>query len=397
MKSITAELAAIDGHLPAYPESPQITTLAEEIAVFVGRRSDQVERSVHPSTVFEMELDAEVQELSRQYARLQTSVHDYLARHRAVATVRARILYAVVGLTIALCAIVTWSARPKSSTPELSQQPPLGAPQVAAAGSPLPAKDASAATAAIPSLPLSSSPTAPTTATETKLPVLPASTSSSQAIAPSSVLVQGPKAPPVPLHTSVGPPSQPHDKTAKDADKKADTKEAKIFAVEDNSPEKSGSQDPAPSATQSAKVVDATPVKKVVDPVSIKSQPVAKVVTKPVRSDDAAEKSAKNTVDDSKSAGEAKAKPPANEHAGAIDGDTTKPSSEDAVKPPRKDHYGSSGVVTLMPSGVVVFDIKTKSQKLVPIGAKMPDGSILKGVDAKASRIKTDKGDVEFE
>ena len=63
----------------------------------------------------------------------------------------------------------------------------------------------------------------------------------------------------------------------------------------------------------------------------------------------------------------------------------------------RTEKYGSNGVITLMASGVVVFDKERKTQRLVPVGSALPDGSIVKGIDVKGNRVSTDRGDIVFE
>lgn len=63
----------------------------------------------------------------------------------------------------------------------------------------------------------------------------------------------------------------------------------------------------------------------------------------------------------------------------------------------RKEAFGPSGVITLTAGGVVVFDKETKKHRMVAIGAKLPDGSTLKSVDTKLNRISTDKGEIAFE
>lgn len=397
MKSLTAELAALGGRLPAYPEPPPIAALAQEIAVYVGRRSDQTVRATNPSTVFEMELDAEVQELTRQYDDLQTAVYDYLARHRAAAKLRTRVLYALFGVTIGLCGLVTWSAWHPPVPLGLSEQLTLGMAQGVALDAPPAEKDTSAVAVTDTTASAASSPATASAATSINPTALSVSTSSSTSIVPSSILVQITKTPPVLKLKSASPSSAPPKKNEKEAIKGVDPKDTSILAVEDNSQDKAEARDPLPSATQSVKIVDASSVKKVVDPVSIKSHPVTEIGTQPTRPDSTGDKPRKKNAEASKPADEARSTPPSNERGSANTEATTKPDTDDAAKPSRKDQYGSSGVVTIMPSGVVVFDAKTKSQKLVTIGAKMPDGSTLKGVDAKASRIKTDKGEVEYE
>lgn len=63
----------------------------------------------------------------------------------------------------------------------------------------------------------------------------------------------------------------------------------------------------------------------------------------------------------------------------------------------RREKYGSAGVITLTPSGVVVFDRERGAQRMIPVGGQLPDGSTLKGIDVKGSRISTDDGDVIFD
>lgn len=399
MKSLTAELAALEGRLPAYPEPPPISALAQEIAVFVGRRSDQTERSTNPSSVFEMELDAEVQGLNRQYEDLQTTVYDYLARHRAVAKLRARIASAVVGLTIALCVLVTWSALPQKPNPGLAEPLALDtAPTSKVRSLPL-SNDKIAAETPMPAATPTPDTALATTPSQTAIGPMPPPSSPliSQVIAPTSVLANRPQTPAAPPLTNAPVQATSAEKSGTSQPKQSVTKEAAIFAVEDSPPAKADKQENEHKPSQPAKTGDTSPVKRVVDPVSIKSQPVAKVVTKPTRSDAASERSNKGGAEEGKRADETKSKATSNGLASASTDAGPKPDDDSAEKPSRKDQYGSSGVVTIMPSGVVVFDVKTKSQKLVPIGSKLPDGSILKGVDAKASRIKTDKGEVEYE
>lgn len=372
MKSITAELATLQGSLPDYPDRPQLTGLAEEISVFVGRRSDQLERAVHPSTVFEMELDAEVQEISRQYVALQAEVDEYLTQHSKTAATRAKVLYAAFGLLVVLCIGVTWLAQPKTAPAAAPQVPPgSGIPAVLSPLEPASASRPPVATASAPDAAL-----APTSAPN---PPLPAASSKSPALDQPGGR-PAPTAPPVaagPLDTGT------LAKGAPVTTGKGIEKEAKIFALEDAAPSK---PEPAtPSATPPH--LPAQP-KKVVDPVVVKSDPVSKPPTKAAPIAESGSKSSKS----------GKARSDAADGVEAVEPDATKAvTSEEGAKTARKDRYGSSGVVTLMPSGVVVFDVATKSQKMVNIGGKLPDGSVLKGVDAKAGRIKTDKGEVEYE
>lgn len=69
---------------------------------------------------------------------------------------------------------------------------------------------------------------------------------------------------------------------------------------------------------------------------------------------------------------------------------------EGVAKPLRRAKYGHAGVITLLEKGAVVFDPDRRTQRLVPVGGELPDGSILRAVDAKAGRVSTDRGEIQF-
>lgn len=71
--------------------------------------------------------------------------------------------------------------------------------------------------------------------------------------------------------------------------------------------------------------------------------------------------------------------------------------SQPAPADARREKYGTSGVITLTPNGMIVFDRVAKIHKTLPVGSTLPDGSVLRSIDVKNSRISTDKGDVVFE
>jgi hypothetical protein len=62
-----------------------------------------------------------------------------------------------------------------------------------------------------------------------------------------------------------------------------------------------------------------------------------------------------------------------------------------------KQSFGPSGVIALTGAGVVIYDRDTKKHRLVPVGDKLPDGSTIQSVDTKLNRIVTDKGEVALE
>lgn len=72
-------------------------------------------------------------------------------------------------------------------------------------------------------------------------------------------------------------------------------------------------------------------------------------------------------------------------------------SASPAGPEPRRVAYGMDGVMALIAEGAVVFDRKLQTQRLVKPGSRLPNGSLLKEVNAAEGRVRTDRGDLIFD
>jgi hypothetical protein len=80
----------------------------------------------------------------------------------------------------------------------------------------------------------------------------------------------------------------------------------------------------------------------------------------------------------------------------AVTPSTTEQAS--AVNPgQRRAKYGDAGVLAIMNSGVVVFDKNSRTQRMVKVGAELPDGTVVIGIDPANNTLVTSKGTVIFD
>lgn len=428
---------------------PDASGVERVIAVHIAQRSDATERfgRVPPRSLFDIDRDAEVQEIQRNVAQLKVDTDDFLATH---VRQMARLKYALAGTAIAFLASTGVLVGQHYTSPPMSPdvalatkvvakvpaplaavRPPAPAPVVAVvADSPLPVAPikspaAVVATVAAPAAqrvpaaatplavarpvvtvaPTSPAPPPPVTKPIAVTAPVPPARSLPMAVLPQAVKVSSP---PVPARAVVVAPKPtrpevhvtapvkpvaalPRTKPEPVATKKPPAEE-KVFALE--SPQGGtapGASQPGASTQPNGKAEPVVAKRALPDPVVVRESTQ--------HSDKAQPKDAKR----------ASATPAASAKVEVISGaDKPEPvsassSAGETAKSPkgastaRREKYGAAGVITMTPSGVVVFDRERRAQRMVPLGGHLPDGSVLKSIDAKSNRISTDVGDVIFD
>jgi hypothetical protein len=97
----------------------------------------------------------------------------------------------------------------------------------------------------------------------------------------------------------------------------------------------------------------------------------------------------------------AKKEPPASKESTTAKPAARSEKSEQAPAPVaeavRHEKFSSQGVITLMGNGVVIFDREKRVQRMIGIGGTLPDGSVVRGIDLREGKVRTDKGDVVYD
>lgn len=373
------------------------------ISLQVGPRSDATEQfgRVPPRSLFDLERDAEVQEIQRCLARLHADTDAYLDVQRMRTTRFMQFIRLFAGLIVlALGAVAgsVWEMRAaQAPTPEMFaaatpnsmpipktkaviELPVVGLPDAtvtAAAAQPAPDVQApvksaepvvvAAATPAAEQPPVPPKLTTVAVVAAVAKPITPAVASVKPVTVRAPVGAAKPANTPLPKDEPV--PAVAAVKTAQDKDKPTTSTAQKqvpeevLFALEGSQPVSA-----PPAAAQ-------RPVR---EPVKEPTPEPAKEAVRTHAATPKATASAKTQVTTAE-------RPVASSNAAGTG------------TPARRDRYSARGVITMTDSGVVIFDQERRSQRLIPVGAHLPDGSVLKGVDVKASRISTDAGDVIFD
>lgn len=373
------------------------------LSLQVGPRSDATEQfgRVPPRSMFDLERDAEVQEIQRCLARLNAETKAYLDVQRLRTTRFMKFVRLFAGLLVLALGIVAgsvWEMRAaQAPTPDMFaaatpnsmpipkataviELPVVSLPDAtvtAAAAQPAPdvqapVKSAEPAVVAA-ATPAAEQPPVPPKLTTVAVvaavakPITPAVASVKPVTVRAPVVAAKPANTPLPKDEPV--PAVAAVKTAQDKDKpitstaQKQVPEEALFALE---------------GSQSVSAPPAAAQRSVREPVK---EPTPEPAKEPVRTHAPTPKataSAKTPVTTAE-------RPVASSNAAGTG------------TPARRDRYSARGVITMTDSGVVIFDQERRSQRLIPVGAHLPDGSVLKGVDVKASRISTDAGDVIFD
>ncbi len=419
---------------PVLP-SPDASGVERLIAVHIAQRSDATERfgRVPPRSLFDIDRDAEVQDIQRTVAQLKIDTDLFLARHvRKTAWLK----YSLAATTIAFLASagvivgqhyisspassdvsLASKAVAKAPAPLASLQPAAPAPVVAVAvSSPLPAATTGNPVAVVATVAAPPAERAPATPTPlvidrpvvtvappvAKATVAPASVPPAQRV-PLSVLPPTVKinATPLPARpivvaqppvrpgehgtASVKPVVAPPRTKPEPAPAKKPPAEDKVFALE----AQQGGTVPATSQSR-PKPEREVATKTLPAPVVVKAS--TQHSDKPPSNDASrASVTAASAKVEVLTGADKHAPVSANPPAGAPAKSPTGASTA------RREKYGAAGVITMTPTGVVVFDRERRAQRMVPIGGQLHDGSILKSIDAKSNRISTDAGDIIFD
>lgn len=392
----------------AYPSPPDASEIEQMISFQVGLRSDATAQfgRTPPRSMFDLERDAEVQEIQRCLARLQTDTEVYLDVQRMRTTRFMQFMRVFAGLLVLALAVVAfsvWEMRAAqapqlnlvvSPTPEPTPTPaPLTVSPVvvdlpdatvaevvqkdsatptpvkavepvvvaavtpAAEKPPIPPKAAPVpVAAAVPKPVATPAPASPVVSAAKPAAVVRAPVPAVAAAKPAKTAL--PKDDPTPsVATAKVAPTKDKAPTTAGAPEPRDPEE-KLFALEGGQPVASPTAAPPRPVREPVKEFPKEPVKEPVRTHAV-TTPTPVAAERPVSS--------------------------------------TNVTTPGAGAPARHDRYSARGVITMTGSGVVIFDQERRSQRLIPIGARLPDGTLLKGVDVKSNRISTDAGDVIFD
>lgn len=397
------------------------------ISIALGPRSDASEQfgRTSPRSMFDIERDAEIQDISRTFEVLKASTEEYLALHQRKFFWLMRGLLATLLLLLVNIGGLIWQFRP--SAPQAPVVPALASvpsksidpvPAVALASPTLPVSSnavvpfpavvmasparVAVATAAAPLAPASQAATSASKSLSkaaTTVIALPATTKvdRSKTVTPDPVSEGIPRKSvssvqsPLDVAASVKP-AVDAKLSKTDSKKNQNSADEKLFVLE-------AAQ--APSSINSTKPI-ATPES---TPKMPTVEPPARSVVRDVS------KASRDSVSATGVTTPASTRKPDASEAGAVAAGVAKPNKAtinhlvggESAKTPigdlsvRREKYGAKGVITMTPAGVVIFDRERRAQRLIPLGGQLPDGSILKSIDAKGNRISTDGGDVVFD
>ena len=330
---------------------PDTSDLEQMISFQIGARSDADEQFGRspPRSVFDIERDAEVQDIQRNLERLKTATDEFLATFQKKAKRRT---YGLMASLLASFGVIGWLTLTFHAHDRIEAVSSSGATV------------RPVASVSAPTVPKVS--VAPIMAKTASVPVQVASSAGT----PPAVALAA-------ASQSASPQILPKDKTvlALPSGRTASAKAGAATSVRSSSRH-------SESAT---KTILAGPAE---------SKPVAPVKSaKPALAAD-------NKVFALESTPPLASTEPAVEHPTAVAQSPRKATAADtkrAAPAARREKYGSSGVITMTPGGVVIFDQARHAQRMVLVGEPLPDGSTLKGVDVKANRISTENGDVIFD
>ncbi|ABD72004.1 hypothetical protein Rfer_4318 (plasmid) [Rhodoferax ferrireducens T118] len=421
--------------------SPDAAGVERLIAVHIAQRSDATERfgRVPPRSLFDIDRDAEVQDIQRNVAQLKNDTAAFLAlqvrktaRLKYALAVTAMAFLASIGVIVGQHYIaspvspgMTLAAKAVAKVPApLASLPPVAPAPVAAvaAASPLPVATTRSPVAVVAMVSATTAERAPATTTPLAVagpvvkvapPVAKPTVATTpvhlaervpMAVQPQAVKISAPPVPAraivvvpppvipkVPVTAPVKPVGSPSRTKPEPAPSKKPPAEEKVFALE---AQQGGTapaiSKPVGSPQSTFKPEPALAPKTLPAPVVVKPSPQHSDKTSPKDVSRASATAASANVE--VIAGGDKHEP--------VSGN---PSAGEPAKSPkvastaRREKYGAAGVITMTPTGVVVFDAERRAQRMVPIGGRLHDGSVLKSIDAKSNRISTDAGDVIFD
>lgn len=393
----------------------QLSRRSDEAASRAGRAGGK------PMTPWDVERDAEMQELQREFAAFREQTIGLVAQVEARFKRKARVL----GITSAggLVAATLIVALGQVATPVATRAPanaasttPDSSPGPAPASVPLPSASAPAAVA----MPTPVMPVVPTAATPAPVAHVQVSTAAATAASPVAMALPSFGRPasgaqPAPAVSPAAPKETERLFTLEEAAPSAEARASvpghspstvraaapvsvaptpmkPAAAVPPAGPTTSASS-PAPAPAPSRNTPPALPPRTTPSGATSANAPQQKTVQLV-----APTQSAKNVT-----ATATHAVPPSATPAGARLPDPGRQPAGEQVRtaPPAspvvRAKYGQSGVLALTGSGVVIFDREQRSQRLVPIGAPLPDGSVIRAVDVKSNRVSTDRGDIVFD
>lgn len=336
---------------------PDTSDLEQMISFQIGARSDADEQfgRAPPRSVFDIERDAEVQDIQRNLERLKTATDEFLENFQKKAKKKAkRRTYGLLASLLASFGVIGWLTL-TSHAPDRSE----AISSTAAAVRPV----ASASAPAVAKVSV-----APRMAIVASVPVQVAASAASAATPPAVALAVAPQ--------TASPQVLPKNKT--------------VLALP------SRSTAPAKAVATNSARSTSTPSVSAAKP--ILAGPAEPKPTAPVKSETPGT-AADNKVFALESAQAPASTEPAVGHPTAVAQAPRKAPAAEAKRaaPARREKYGSSGVITMTPGGVVIFDQARRAQRMVLVGDQLPDGSTLKGIDVRANRISTENGDVIFE
>lgn len=392
----------------------QLSRRSDEAASRAGRAGGK------PMTPWDVERDAEMQELQREFAAFREHTLGHVAQVEARFKRKARVLgFTSAGGLVAASLIV---ALGQVATPVATSGPakaastiPDSSPGPAPASVPLPSASAPAAVA----MPTPVMPVVPTAATPAPVAHVQVSTAAATAAAPAAMALPSFGRPasgaqPAPAASLAAPKETERLFTLEEAAPSAEAR-ASVPAHSPSTVRAAAPVSVAPTPMKPAAAVPppAGPTTSASSPAPAPSRntpPALPPRTTPsgATSANAPQQKTMQLVAPTQSAKNVTATathavPPSAIPAGARLPDPGRQPAGEQVRtaPPAspvvRAKYGQSGVLALTGSGVVIFDREQRSQRLVPIGAPLPDGSVIRAVDVKSNRVSTDRGDIVFD